>query len=55
MKEKIRQARIRLLQKVADFIYERAKQARTDKEFDFWIWRGLSLDYNCIEKGIYLN
>ena len=55
MKEKIRKARIKLLQKVADFICERAKYAKTEKEFDFWIWQGLSLDYNCVEKGIYLN
>ena len=55
MKEKIREARIRLLQKVADFICDRAKHARNDREFDFWIWQGLSLDYNCVEQGIYLN
>ena len=41
--------------KLADFIYERAKHARNDKEFDFWIWQGLSLDYDCVENGIYLN
>jgi len=55
MKEKIRAARIRLLQKVADFIYDRAKHARNDREFDFWIWKGLSLDWDCVEQGIYLD
>lgn len=55
MKEKIRAARIKLLQKVADFICESAKYVTTEKEFDFWIWQGLSLDYNCVENSIWLD
>ena len=55
MNEKFTKRREQLLQKVADFICDRAKHARNEREFDFWIWQGLSLDYDCVEQGIYLD
>ena len=45
----------KILQKVADFIYVMLQHARNDKEFDFWMWQGLSLDYWCLERDIYLD
>ena len=56
MKEKLKKKRIELLQKVADFICIMLElNMDKQKHFDFWMWQGLSLDYNCTEKGIYLN
>lgn len=55
MKEKLLKKRNEFLQMIADFIYERLKNARNDQEFDFWMWQGLSLDYWCVERNIYLN
>lgn len=52
MKEK----KVKLLQKVADFIYVMlGLTMHNQQQFDFWVWQGLSLDYYCIERGIYLN
>jgi len=45
----------KLLQKVADFICVMLQHARNEKEFDFWMWQGLSLDYWCVERDIYLD
>jgi len=55
MKEKFAKRREQLLQKIADFIYIMLQHARNEKEFDFWMWKGLSLDYWCVERDIYLN
>ena len=55
MKEKFAKKRERLLQKIADFIYIMLQHARNDREFDFWMWKGLSLDYWCVERDIYLD
>ena len=55
MKEKLLKKRNEFLQKIADFIYEKLKNARNDQEFDFWMWQGLSLDYWCVERDIWLN
>ena len=56
MNEKFLKRRERLLQKVADFICVMLEvNMENQKHFDFWMWKGLSLDYWCIEKGIYLD
>jgi len=58
MREKLIKKRNELLQKVADFIYamlEISMQMHNDNQFDFWMWKALSLDYWCVEKNIYLN
>ena len=56
MKEKFLKKRKVLLQKVADFICIMLEvNMHNQRAFDFWMWQGLSLDYNCVEKGIYLN
>ena len=56
MKEKFLKRRERLLQKVADFIYVMLELTMDKQDhFDFWMWQGLSLDYWCVERGIYLN
>jgi len=55
MKEKFLKKREQLLQKLADFIYIRLQNARNDREFDYWMWQGLNLNYWCVEKELYLN
>jgi len=55
MKEKFLKRRNELLQKLADFIYDRLRVARNDREFDYWMWQGLKLDYWCVERELYLN
>jgi len=56
MKEKYKKKKEKLLQKVADFICVMLElSSDNQKQFDFWMWKGLSLDYYCVEKGIYLN
>jgi len=55
MNKKFAKRRERLLQKVADFIYIMLEvNMENQKHFDFWMWQGLSLDYWCKERGIYL-
>ena len=54
MNKKLTEKRNNLLQKVADFICIMLELARNDQEFDFWMWKGLSLDYWCVEREIYL-
>jgi len=56
MREKFLKRREQLLQKIADFIYIMLKATMHDqRQFDYWMWRALSLDYWCVERGIYLN
>ena len=55
MKEKFFKKRNELLQKIADFIYNMLQEAKSDKDFDYWMWQGLKLDYWCVEREIYLN
>jgi hypothetical protein len=55
MKQKPQKKRNELLQKIANFIYTKLQRAKTDKEFEFWMWQGLSLNYWCVERDIYLN
>ena len=55
MNEKFQKKKVELLQKVADFIYLMLEvNMENQKHFDFWMWQGLSLDYWCKERGIYL-
>ena len=54
MKEKLLKLRNELLQKFADFICDRLEEAQNDKEFDYWMWQGLGLNYWCVERNIYL-
>jgi len=55
MNDKLKTRRKKLLQKVADFIYNMLKNVRTEQEFDFWMWQGLRLNYWCVERNIWLN
>jgi len=55
MKEKLLKKRNELLQRLADFIYERLNASKTEQEFSFWMWQGLSLNYWCVERKIWLN
>ena len=55
MKEKFLKLREQFLQAIADFIYNRLKEAKTNQEFEFWMWYGLNLDYWCVEHNIWLN
>ena len=56
MNDKFKVRRKKLLQKVADFISVML-ELTMDKEdhFDFWMWQGLSLDYWCVERDIWLD
>jgi len=55
MNEKFQKKRLKFLQYVADFICVML-ELTMDKEdhFNFWMWQGLSLDYWCKERDIYL-
>lgn len=56
MKKKIREIKIRVLQKIADFIYIMLEiNIDNEYQFDYWMWRGLNLNYWCVKRGIYLN
>jgi hypothetical protein len=56
MREKFLKRRLALLQYIADFIYIMLElNIENEKAFDYWMWKGLSLDYWCKERGIYLN
>lgn len=55
MKEKLLKLKKELLQKAADFIYNRLENTKNDNEFNYWVWQGLSLDYWCVERDIYLD
>lgn len=56
MKEKFLKKREQLLQKIADFIYVMLETSmENQKQFDYWMWQGLSLDYWCVEHDIWLN
>lgn len=56
MKEKLLKLRNNFLQKYADFIYSMLEtNMKNEKEFDYWMWQGLKLDYWCVERDIYLN
>ena len=58
MNDNFKARRKKLLQKVADFIYvmlEISAEMKNQKQFDFWMWQGLSLDYWCVEHDIWLD
>jgi hypothetical protein len=55
MKAKLIKKRNELLQKVANLICIMLENARNDREFDYWMWQGLNLNYWCVERGIYLD
>ena len=55
MKERFLKKRKEILQQIADLIYDRLQTAKNDNEFDFWMWKGLELNYWCVERDIYLN
>jgi len=55
MKEKLLKKRNEILQKIADFICILLENAKNNQEFNFWLWQGLSLDYWCVERDIWLN
>ena len=55
MKEKYLKKRNEFLQWIADFIIIKLQLSIGESEFEFWMWHGLSLDYWCVEKNIYLN
>ena len=56
MKEKFLKRRARILQKVADFICIMLEiNMENQKHFDYWMWQGLSLDYWCVERDIWLD
>ena len=49
---------LKLLQKYADFIYKQLELAikfDNDMMFEYWLWKGLLLDYWCTDREIYLN
>jgi len=56
MKEKLLKKRNEFLQRIADFICIMLELSMNNqRQFDYWMWQGLSLDYWCKERGIYLN
>ena len=55
MKEKLLKKRNEILQKFADFIFERLENTKLEQEFNFWMWYALSLNYWCVERDIWLN
>jgi len=56
MREKFLKRRKRLLQKVADFIYLMLEiNMHNEQQFDYWMWQGLSLDYWCVKRDIWLD
>lgn len=42
------------LQLIAEIIYYKLTTAKTDEEFNFWIFYGLWLDSWCIDRNIWL-
>jgi len=55
MKEKFLELKLRFLQSIADFIYFRLQEAKSDREFDYWMWQGLRLNSWCVDRNIWLN
>jgi len=55
MRKKLLYLREQLLQKFADFIYSKLQDSKNEREFDYWMWQGLKLDYWCVERNIYLS
>lgn len=45
----------KLLQKLADFICDRIKNAKTQQEVNFWFITGLMINDWCVERNIWLD
>lgn len=53
--KKIREKLIGVLQKLADFIVERIRTAKSEQEVMFWLATGLRTNEWCVNKNIWLN
>lgn len=45
----------KILQKIANLIYDKAKNASTETDQNVWLNMGFGLDRWCVGKGIYLD
>lgn len=44
----------KILQKIADAIYNRLEATKTKKDFDMWFNIGMKLDTWCVDRNIWL-
>lgn len=55
MKNRFIEIRNKLLQRFADFVVERIRTARSEREVYYWFNLGMNINSWCVERDIWLN